>query len=95
MKLKHPRPYKTAEDLRRAEIKARLNIEKKLDQQYGRKPLTYEEIIEKAYTIKSFQKTPSGPVPTATFLVLGADRFKDDPEELYNYYLLEIKPLLT
>lgn len=94
MKLPFPLPYKTYGDFEKAERNARLFIEKHiLDPYYGRKPLGLEEIKEKALSITAAKQTEAG-IPISVLLATGADFLKDNPVELYNYYLTEIKPHL-
>lgn len=87
-----PRPYKTYDDFENAERNARLGIEKMLDRYYGRKPLTLEEIKKEAVRVTA--QTEAG-IPVSLLLIKGAEILKDNPIELYNFYLTEIKPLLV
>lgn len=72
-----------------AHTQARLNYERRNDAFHRRRPLTYEQILAKCALIPNtllFNGTP-----IKYLLAQGAHLLKDEPEELYNYYLLEIK----
>lgn len=93
MRLPFPLPYKTYDDFERAERNVRLGIEKMLDYFYGRKPLNLEEIKVAAAAIPDDVQTDAG-IPISILLIKGAELLKDNPSELYNFYLTEIKPHL-
>ena len=86
-----PLPYKTYEQFEKAERNVRLGVEKMIDRFYQRKPLTLEEIKQKALAVKG--QTDAG-IPISVLLIKGAELLKDNPVELYNFYLTEIKPYL-
>jgi hypothetical protein len=72
---------------------ARLNIEKRNENLHRRTPPTIEQIAELIRTISDGYHTNDGR-SIRPFLLAGAQRFAHDRAELYNFYLLEIKPYL-
>lgn len=74
----------------RARTNARLNFERRNDAFHQRKPLTYEQILERITTIPETLTTGAG-YPIKHYLAAGAKLLKNNPTELYNYYLLEVK----